>query len=43
MCPTDKLPLLVGMKFIDKDLAFAVAFRDMTVHLLNVSIPYFLL
>lgn len=42
MCPAGKLPLTVGTKLIDKDLAFAVAFRDMTVHFLDVPIPYFL-
>ena len=41
MCPAGKLPLTVGTKLIDKDLAFAVAFRDMTVHFLDVPIPYF--
>jgi hypothetical protein len=29
---------VVGMELIDKDLSFAVAFRDMTVHLIVASI-----
>jgi len=33
--------VLVGAGLIDKDFAIAVAFRCMTVHLLNTSIPFF--
>ena len=33
--------VLVGAGLIDKDFAFAVTFRCMTVHFLHASIPFF--